>query len=98
VTQYDTNILLSSFAVLGTPYCIPIEDLVDNQAIPKHEPIVVQAGESHSRTLDITTTRTVGEETVTYGHQYEKCIQLTVTLDDGVTPAPSFVTFDPLTR
>jgi len=40
----------------------------------------------------------VGEDAIKYGEQYEKCIGLSMTLDDGVTPIPSFIKFSPLTR
>jgi len=90
---------LSSFTVLGTPYCTYIHKLAQNDAIPKYEqPVTVTVGGSYTKVLDITTTSNIGEDRVKYGSQYQKCIGLTVTLEDGVTPAPAFVNFDQATR
>ena len=89
---------LSTIAVLGTPYCVDIHDLVQNDSIPKYEPVEMAVDDSYSQVLDIITTRNVGEHLVKYGDQYQKCIGLTVTLEDGVTPAPAFINFDQKTR
>jgi len=89
---------LSSITVLGTPYCGYIHELVQNDTIPKHAPVRVAVDGSYTKVLDITTTRNIGKDQVKYGDQYQKCIGLTVTLEDGVTPAPAFVNFDQATR
>ena len=41
---------------------------------------------------------TTGADVQKFGLQYEKCIGLTMTLADGVTPIPAFMTFSPLER
>jgi len=62
---------LSSFTVLGTPYCTYIHKLAQNDAIPKYEqPVQVTVGGSYTKVLDITTTSNIGEDRVKYGGQY----------------------------
>jgi len=89
---------LSSFAVLGISLCAnTIRDLVDGEAIPQYEEtITVEEGALLEQTLDITTVPPLDGETA-IGDQYQNCVDLSVTLDDG-KPLPDFMTFDPLTR
>jgi len=58
---------------------------------------MVDEGGSIEQTLDITTVPPVPTEEPFFGDQYQNCVDLSVTLDNGA-PLPEFMTFDPLTR
>ena len=43
IYQPDHALFISGFAALGTAYCVVIQHLVEDGAIPKYEPIVIKA-------------------------------------------------------
>ena len=45
IYQPDHALFISGFAALGTAYCVVIQHLVEDGAIPKYEPIVIKANE-----------------------------------------------------
>jgi len=58
---------------------------------------MVTEGQLFEQILDITTKPPVPAEEPFLGDQFQNCIDLSVTLDDGA-PIPDFMTFDPITR
>ena len=54
--------------------------------------------DTHTAVFDISTVRAAGEDAIKFGADYEKCIGLSVTMDDGVSPIPDFVHFEALSR
>jgi len=58
----------------------------------------MEENNSHTAVFDISTVHTAGEEAIKFGAQYEKCIGLSLTLVDGVSPIPDFMDFEAATR
>jgi len=90
--------LKASYAIIGTHLCGSVlEELRDTDNAPLHDAKVFSPGDTEEQVVDYATTPYDGEWLDRYGEQYEKCLNLTVTLEDG-SPLPDFIKYDPVTR
>jgi len=93
----NKELFASHFAIIGTgPVSCNgvIGNLVTRKQVPAQEKLILYTEEPYETTFDITTEPTTGEEKQNLGAQYENCIVMTMTKEDGVSPIPRFMSFN----